>query len=157
MNYQQRLYNSTYLDPQQFLFEKNGALILNKEDEFEAISTPAGSGGMVNSASVLVNIKHFTNEAKKAATKTKQADDKLHELRDTSELISEALTKVIEPLADQPVGSSLGSLQDATTTVKKVVNPISLEEFNEIARRVFSLFRNSVVSAVIRSIFDHIF
>lgn len=150
MNYQQRLGNSAYLDPQQFLFDKNGALILDKSDE--PITTPVKTGGMVNSTSVLVNIKHFTNEVKKAATKGKQADDKLHELRDTSELISEALTKVIEPLSEQSVGSSLGSLQDVTTTVKKMINPISLEEFNEIAKRVFSLFRNSVVSSLIKGL-----
>ena len=147
MNFQQRLGNSAYLDSQQFLFDKNGALILNKPDEFETTSSKsADKSKLETSAAILLNIKHFANEINKAIIKTKFSDDKLYELRDTSELISEALTKVIEPLSEPSTSSSQTSLQDNANSVKKVVNPISLEEFKEIANRVFSLFRNSVVS-----------
>lgn len=139
MNFVHKLNSSSYLDPQQFLFDQSGSLILTKEDsEFPRESKPKKS--ITDCGSILINVKrvidpHPTKKSKKRLSK--DTEDKLHELKDTSELIADSFTKLVEPISEATVSE---------TSNKKTLNPILFTEFTEMTKRVFSMFRNSIVS-----------
>ncbi len=154
MNFHNRLANPSYLDPQRFLFDKSGALLLNKDD-FAPSGSPERSPSkksINNCTNMLINVKRLTDEyppvPKKNTKKQERAkdqEDKLYELRDTADLVEEALTKIIEPLTAEP--SQVLNENPNNNSNKKQINPISVSEFTEIATRTFQLFRNSVVFA----------
>ena len=143
MNFQQRLFNPTYLDPQQFLFDKNGALLINKQNIEAPVSTKAeDKKSLKSSAGVIINMNRLTTDLPtRKASKKQEVEVQIHDIRDTSELIEEVLTKIIDPVSEPSVNSTVQEI-----SVKKVVNTITVEEFTDIAKRVFSLFRNSIVS-----------
>ena len=136
LNYLHRLGNSAYLDPEQFLFDKNAALLLANENcETKTDSKPKKE---TNSLDFSWN---KLNESVKKYNKKQDivCDDKLYELKDTSELVSEIFTKCIEPIYEP---------SHSDTDSKKTVNPISLHEFTELANKIFAILRNSIVNFV---------
>ena len=139
MNFLQRLNNSSYLDPQQFLFDKSGSLIMTKEDSDYPREIKAKKS-LTDCGSILINVKRVIDPHPHKKTKkriVKDTEDKLHELKDTSELIADSFTRVVEPITEPTVSE---------TSNKKAQNPISFTEFTEMTIRVFSMFRNSIVS-----------
>lgn len=153
MNLLQRLGNHSYLDAQQFTFDKSGSLLVNKDDL--ELNSDGTKKSLADVNSILTNVKRVPDDHHAKKTKKQDLEDKLHELKDTSELIEEAFVRVIEPCADSTITTGYeGNLKKANANPMTVpefnakktnVNPITVPEFNEIATRVFQLFRNSIV------------
>ncbi len=156
MNFLNRLGNPSYLDPQRFLFDKSGAILLNKDQLSESNTQDfSNKKSMANCASMIINFKRLTDECQPAIKKnnkkrdrSKDQEDKLYELRDTADLIEETLTKIIEPIVADPLQNTNDNINN-NIAIKKPsnINPISTTEFTEIATRTFQLFRNSIVFA----------
>lgn len=79
----------------------------------------------------------------------KVVEEKLHDLKDTSDLLAEALTVMIEPLDDNRHNFSIAS--ESTGSEPKVPQvPISSNEFADMSHQVFSKFRRSVVRLILK-------
>ncbi len=76
----------------------------------------------------------------------KVAEEKLHDLKDTAELIADYLTSIIEPFDDHHHTFSINS--DSTSSeARQPQAPISSNDFADMALQVFNKFRRSVVIA----------
>ena len=75
----------------------------------------------------------------------KTGEEKLHDLKDTAELIAEALTTVLEPIDENR--HNFSSIADSVSSEQRTPQtPISANEFNEMAMQVFNKFRRAIVS-----------
>ena len=71
-------------------------------------------------------------------------EEKLHDLKDTTELIADYLSSVIEPTDENRYTFSINS--DSTSSEARVPQvPITASDFTDMANQVFNKFRRSVV------------
>ncbi len=76
----------------------------------------------------------------------KVVEEKLHELKDTTELIADYLTSVIEPVDEHRHTFSINS-ESTSSDARQPQVPISANDFADMAAQVFNKFRRAVVIA----------
>ena len=146
-NFMQRLYSVSYLDPQQFLFDKNNALLMPCEDGSDSTDAKGlgkskksvgGKGGRRESP-----VKGL--QPKNSET-TFAGDEKSFELKDTSDLIADMISGVENLEKRDDAKSTFASTEYQLDGIKV---PISNAEFVEMANNMFTKFKNSIVSSLI--------
>jgi hypothetical protein len=141
MHFQQRLNSSSYLDSQQFLFDKNNALILPFDDlndkhkpKRSTIKNPPAKRSKEHSLS-----------PNKMASAIAPVEEKLHELRDTAEILADVISGIEYGTEDDRRNSSNYHSADSDHP-KGPQHPISVTEFSDLANNIFSKFKRAVVS-----------
>ncbi len=136
MNYLQRLGNFTYLDPQNFLFYKCLALFSSNDQEPIEITTTLKS--IIHNNNNNHNNGLMTARKNEVTSRSKEnIDEKLHELKDTSELIADVLIKSIEPVDADMTSLNQNNNNEQELLVKKsTINPISQSEFSDLANKM---------------------
>ena len=144
-NLMQRLNNPSFLDTQQFLFDKNNALIM-PSDDFEAMKNKKinAKGSNLREGRSKSPSKSFIA---KSSENTFVTEEKLHELKDTSELIADVISGVTDMYdrRDVDVKSIFASTESHYDGVKAPQTPLTNAEFVEMASDVFAKFKNSIV------------
>ncbi len=74
-------------------------------------------------------------------------EDKLHELRDTAEIVMETLTAVVEPCDEFKPNFSVTEASSSDGKVPQV--PISSSDFADMSNQVFNKFKRAIVSACV--------
>lgn len=144
MHFLQRLNSSSYLDARMFLFDKNNALISGIDDK-------AGHKSKRNQVKQPKNSKdssHSPNKiANASATTTMQPqEEKLHELKDTAEILADVISGI--EYAPEHGDRRYSNFHSADSDHPRgPQHPISVNEFNEHANNIFSKFKRAVVIA----------
>ena len=130
-------------------------MIMSDESELDTVSLLAKNKSKkslgvkkLTHGSKLSNVPQSNSRSQIKSTSNSSLDkvveEKLHDLKDTSDLIAEALTAMIEPLDDNRHNFSVAS--ESTNTEPKVPQvPITSNDFADMSHQVFSKFRRSVV------------
>lgn len=160
MNYLHRMGTSSYVDPQQFLFDRNNALIVSDEAELDTLSilgrnkakktkktTQMTQGSKMSLVGAIPGASNSRTGMKSSSNSsiTQIVEERLHELKDTAEILMDTLTNVIEPTDEFKPNFSIS---ESTASDAKVPQaPISSNDFAEMSNQVFNKFKRAVVIA----------
>lgn len=135
-NFMERFYSSSYLDPGMFLFDKINALLVNF-DEYDLVNDP-----MMQKAkrSEMIRLGMPSKSTSSKSSASSSDSDKLFEIKDTADLISEVLTGLDGFYLKDDSNKSYSSTDSQRTHVRSA-------EFVEFASNIFNKFKTATVIA----------
>jgi hypothetical protein len=142
MNFMQRLYNSSCIDAQQFLFDKNNALVI----PFDEINEKGKSKRTLAKAKPKNSFTRPTDSSS-SPTRNVAADEKLYELKDVSEILADIISG-IDPGNDEDPRRNSNYHSADSDHPKGPQHPIGVSEFNDLANNIFSKFKRAIVSII---------
>ncbi|CAF0895749.1 unnamed protein product [Brachionus calyciflorus] len=134
----EKINNFAYLDPQNFLFDKINVILMNFEE------SPILKTESSNIKSKKTDFKQSkANFSSKVSVKSSNSsnDDKLIELKDTSDLIAD----ILNGLDNYPTGEDTNRSTTESDISKR--SKITIGEFVELAVGIFDKFKTAVVIA----------
>lgn len=143
-NFLETFYNTSYLDPQLFLFDKNNSLVINFDGlEFYNLMDQINKNDSMSQSTKRSELKSLNLVNHSASTKSSDStDDKLYDIKDTCDLIADVLNGAnYLPPRDDANNNTFDTDQS-----KRLNTPISSHTFIEMATNLFNKFKIATVN-----------